>query len=437
MTILALADIISRQAEILEESRGSSSSSSSSATTGGDPTAAADPYLSAARSTLLEACDKLNHLVQGPEEYMLGLAQGHRVHAALQYVTAFGIAARVPADGLPIAYAELARRAGLRGEGAGRRLTRVLRLLMTYHVFREPAAGCVAHNRNSRVLLEDADAAAAVAWYAHEALGSSAFLAAASRRWPGSQEPHQTALTLAYATDLPAFGFLTQRGLAPERADRYGRAMAGLGRRRQLSAQHLVAGYDWGRLAVGSTVVDVGGGADGHCARALADAFPALRFVVQDIEAAAPEDEGEGEEQVDGGSSSSSSRLRFMRYDFFTPQPVAGADVYLLRRVLHHHPDKYAVRILCAQMAALRAKPGARLVIMDDVAIRSGMLTTLEERKSRILDISMMSLYNSAERDLDDWKVLFREVDPELKLINVTKPPGSSLSIMELGLESG
>ncbi|KAL7625851.1 hypothetical protein AAE478_005074 [Parahypoxylon ruwenzoriense] len=60
MTVSALADIIRQQAEILETSL--------------PPHAYTDYHgdksLSIARSKLLEACDKLNHLVTGPIECM-------------------------------------------------------------------------------------------------------------------------------------------------------------------------------------------------------------------------------------------------------------------------------------------------------------------------------------------------------------------------------
>ncbi|CAJ2506511.1 Uu.00g006410.m01.CDS01 [Anthostomella pinea] len=405
MTVSALADIIRHQAEILEDGRLRHTY----------PDHYGDKSLTTARSRLLEACDKLNHLVTGPEEYMMGLAQGHRLQAALQYVCHFRLASHIPADGTPISYDELAEKASVEAS----RCVRILRLLMTHHIFREPGTRLIAHNRNSRVLL-DSDAGAAIEWYTNEAFRSSTFLAEASELWPSSEQMNQTALNLAYDTSLPAFRFLSQ-SLEPSRADRYSRAMAGLSKRRQLTVEHLVTGYDWKSLPNDTTMVDVGGG-NGYCSKAIADANPGLKFVVQDLK-----------KTFGAVHTDLKGRLRFMEYDFFTPQPVV-ADVYLLRRVLHYHPNKYVVKILQAQVSAMK-KPGARIIIMDDIAIRSGMITTLEERKTRTLDISMMSLYNSAERDLGDWKALFHTVDPKLKLVDVRKPPGSSLSIMELWMD--
>ncbi|KAI1372798.1 S-adenosyl-L-methionine-dependent methyltransferase [Hypoxylon crocopeplum] len=428
MTVTALADIIRTQAEILETSL---------------PRHAYTDYhgdksLSIARSKLLEACDKLNHLVTGPIEDVMGIAQGHRVHAALQYVCHFRLASFVPADGTPVPYEDLARDAGVDTS----QCTRVLQLLMTYHIFREPGTRIVAHNRNSRVLLDE-DTGAAVEWLTQESLRSSAFFTEAramSRRWStgGGGAPvvqsrtaggaAAAALSLASGgLDQPAFGFHTQLRQTTEesmKADRYARAMAGMAKRRQLSVEHLVAGFDWAALPSGSTIVDVGGGS-GHCSKAIALCNPTLKFMVQDSNTALAE-----EMDTDIGGC----QIEFMGYDFFKPQTVGG-DVYLLRRILHHHSDKDAVRILQAQLGAVRKKPGARIVVMDNIAIHSGTLSTLEERKTRTLDIAMMALFNSVERDLDDWKELFRMADPKLKLVNVTQPLGSALAVMELRLE--
>ncbi|KAI1770065.1 S-adenosyl-L-methionine-dependent methyltransferase [Hypoxylon cercidicola] len=430
MTVTALADIIRTQAEILETSLPRHTYTDYHG----------DKSLSIARSKLLEACDKLNHLVTGPIECqpdVMGIAQGHRVHAALQYACHFRLASHIPADGTPIPYEDLAHAAGVDTS----QCTRVLQLLMTYHIFREPASRIVAHNRNSRVLLDD-DTGAAVEWLTQESLRSSAFFTevrAKGRRWStggtGAGSSQRQAATAALniavdALDQPAFSFLTQQHGTTEtsmKADRYARAMAGMAKRKQLSVEHLVAGFAWSDLPPDAIVVDVGGG-NGHCSRAIASCNPRLQFVVQDTNKALAEEVDEDAELPEKVS------VRFMTYDFFTPQTVAG-DVYLLRRILHHHSDQDAVRILQAQLCAVRNKPGARIMVMDNIAIHSGTLSTLEERKARTLDIAMMALFNSLERDLEDWKELFHRADPNLKLVNVTKPLGSALTVMELRLE--
>ena len=49
--------------------------------------------------------------------------------------------------------------------------------------------------------------------------------------------------------------------------------------------------------------------------------------------------------------------------------------------------------------------------------------------------MAMMTLLNSSERDLEEWHSLFSLADPRLKLVNITRSPGSALSVMELALD--
>ncbi|KAI5857433.1 S-adenosyl-L-methionine-dependent methyltransferase [Durotheca rogersii] len=422
MTVSALADIIRQQADILETSL--------------PPHAYADehgdPSLAVARSKLLEACDKLNHLVTGPIEW-----SGHRVHAALQYACHFRLASYVPEDGTPITYDDLAQRAGVETS----QCARVLQLLMTYHIFREPGTRIVAHNRNSRVLLDE-DTGMAVEWLTQDSLRSSAFFTetrAAPRKWSGSRRSSSgdgqdetsriAPLGPTYAVDrhIASGSPRTAAEVTSTSGDRYARAMAGMAKRRQLSVEHLVHGFDWASLPNGATIVDVGGG-NGHYSKAIAEVNPGLNFVVQNLNTTAEEvTKKEGVANLGG-------RLRFVEYDFFTPQPITHGDVYLLRRILHLHSDGDAVDILRSQLSGIR-KPGARIVVMDNIAVSSGTLSTLEERQTRTLDIAMMALFNSVERDVDSWRALFKAADPKLKLVNVIKPLGSALAVMEVCIE--
>lgn len=52
-----------------------------------------------------------------------------------------------------------------------------------------------------------------------------------------------------------------------------------------------------------------------------------------------------------------------LAHDFFTPQPVRNASVFLLRVVLHDWPDAFAQKILLRLREA--ATPSSRLLIAD------------------------------------------------------------------------
>jgi 6-hydroxytryprostatin B O-methyltransferase len=129
-----------------------------------------------------------------------------------------------------------------------------------------------------------------------------------------------------------------------------------------------------------------------------------------------------------------SSRLTFQGHDFNDPQPVTGADVYLLRMILHDWPDAEAVKILKNLVVAMNAE--SRLIIMDTVLPKPGSVPVSVERIARARDLTMLQAFNSKERDLDDWKKLLIATDKELELISVTQPFGSAMSVLEIKLRS-
>jgi trans-aconitate methyltransferase len=138
----------------------------------------------------------------------------------------------------------------------------------------------------------------------------------------------------------------------PKRAETFAFAMEALATMFAMSV--LVNNYDWESLG-SATLVDVGGG-KGFVCRTLAEHFPKMSFIVQDLEDTIiagryqlPEDLGD--------------RVTFMKHDFFTPQPVKDADVYFFRAVFHNWPEKYCVRILQNLVPAL--KKGAKVIILD------------------------------------------------------------------------
>lgn len=115
----------------------------------------------------------------------------------------------------------------------------------------------------------------------------------------------------------------------PDRGQRFALGMAGSEMIKTLTEDM----YPFGSLPASSTIVDVGGGR-GQVSVRIAEKVPVLNFIVQDDKAILEAGQAEGvpEEVKD--------RVQFMPHDFFTEQPVKGADVYLLRFILHDHPDE-------------------------------------------------------------------------------------------------
>ena len=139
--------------------------------------------------------------------------------------------------------------------------------------------------------------------------------------------------------------------------------------------EFLVKGYRWASFG-NATVVDVGG-SEGKCSVALAQAFPDLKFIVQDLPEVikAVETKPRPAEVID--------RITFMPHDMFKEQPVS-ADIYLFRWIFHDWSDKYVIKILSQLIPAL--KPGARVLISEVILPEPNTLSLLRERKIRYAD---------------------------------------------------
>jgi 6-hydroxytryprostatin B O-methyltransferase len=125
-------------------------------------------------------------------------------------------------------------------------------------------------------------------------------------------------------------------------------------------------------------------------------------------------------------------RIKFQPHSFFESQPVVGADVYLLRMILHDWAFEDSVKILRNLIPALTS--GSKILIMDTVLPNPGSIPASKERLLRVRDLTMMQVFNSLERGIEDWKHIFAEVDPRLVVKTVSHPPGSNLSLIELSL---
>ena len=116
------------------------------------------------------------------------------------------------------------------------------------------------------------------------------------------------------------------------------------------------------------------GGSSGFVSIHLASAFPFLHFTVQDLAQAL----GDGAAKV---PPTLKDRVEFMAYDFLTPQPIHGADVYLFRWIFHNWSDLYCLRILRNLAPAL--KKGALVLINDNVLPEPGTLGQWQEERLR------------------------------------------------------
>lgn len=303
----------------------------------------------------------------------------------------------MPLEGT-IPLAELAAQTPLDGTN----LARLLRYAMTHQVFREPAPGQIGHTAASRLLAEDGQLAAWVGFNTEDIYPASARVVEALERWPEASSSTRTGFNLAFGTAgrEPMFATFARD---PPRARRMARAMHSLTGGAGYEVRHLVDGYAAVLGAVdarGGTLVDVGGSTGFVCVQ-LARRYRAMRFVVQDTAATV----ASAPRPLVADDPQAAARIALRRHDFFTEQPVRGADVYFLRWILHNYPTPDALRILRALVPALR--PGARVLINDHCLRPPGHEDRWDDRLMRGMDLVMLTLLNAQERGEDEFRALF------------------------------
>lgn len=122
-----------------------------------------------------------------------------------------------------------------------------------------------------------------------------------------------------------------------------------------------------------------------------------------------------------------------MPHDFFAPQPVSDADVYLFSQIFHDWSDSYVVKILRATIPSM--KLGAKIVIRDMVLPPPGVLPSWVDKEMRMVDIFMMTNFNAKEREIGDWEKVLKMADARLEITKRVKPESSVFSIMEVELQ--
>ncbi|KAJ5035134.1 uncharacterized protein L3040_008393 [Drepanopeziza brunnea f. sp. 'multigermtubi'] len=368
-----------------------------------------------AREEVIKAAKELGDLMTGPTETVRWMAWDHNNSLSLHAIYHYKIAQSFPVD-KTATFSQIAEKVGL-GELNVRRF---LRHAMTNRIFEEAAPGVVAHTAASRVLAEDRMMNDWVGFCVEDMWPAASQTVPALKRNPSADDMTQTGFCLANnTTDLePMF---TTLGKSPQRARRMGGAMLSLTGGEGYELSHLLASYDWATLdARSAQIVDVGG-SHGFACVALAERFPNLTFVVQDLPqtiASAPALAGD-----------LAARIQFQAHDFTQPQPVRGADVYLYRWILHNHSDKYAVNMLRQLIPAL--KNGARVVINDHCLPEPGTESARDEKIMRTMDLVMLTLLNAQERTEGEFRELFAKTDHRFRFLGARRAEGCRMSVVD------
>lgn len=320
------------------------------------------------------------------------LIRGFQVSRMLRLVADLTVADKLPDDGARN-MDDLASACGVQATP----LLRVLRALAAFDVFCVTVDGQVSHSPRSRLLRSDASASlhtAARFWAAPGSWRAWGELGAALT----GGNPHQV------AWQTSRFDYLRQHANEARLFDEFMASM------RDDRHEAVAAAYDFSGA---NLIVDVGGG-NGETLRCVLRRFSGVRGLVLDrddvVEAIPAAARLDGRIDVRGG-------------DFLQSVP-AGADRYLLVRVLHDWPDEECVRILKNCRSAMPDQ--ARLLIVEQ-------LLEPDPQRGRptayLIDIQMMAMFGSGrERSREEFERLLSASG--LIAIRVI-PTESAVSIVE------
>ncbi|MBL8324211.1 MAG: methyltransferase [Rubrivivax sp.] len=324
----------------------------------------------------------------------MNLALGYLLSRSLHVATELGLADHLAAG--PLSVGQLARASGSHAPS----LRRLLRCLAAQGVFAEDIDGSFANTPASQLL--------------RQGVMRDGVLLCAEVTGDGSWWNAVGALRQSVQSGEPAFerqhgmGFFDYIARHPECSTWFDRGMANFA-----SAEDpaIAEAGDFGRFA---SVVDVGGGQGGLLAQVLLR-HPALRATLFDQPLVVQQPAA-----LAAHAALADSRWQVQGGDFFQAVP-AGADAYVLKRILHDWGDDACLRILRACRAAMG--PRSRLLVVDAVVPEGNA-----PHPAKVMDILMMAFATGRERTQDEFAALLARAGLRLDAV---RGSASTLSVVE------
>ncbi|KAK0451894.1 S-adenosyl-L-methionine-dependent methyltransferase [Armillaria borealis] len=373
--------------------------------------------------TIEGVCAQLCALVARPNHTMLDRIFGIFEPACIRVVVSFKIADHLldKPEGLHIS--DLG---ALSGADPGK-LGRILRLLASKHCFREVDRDVFANNRLSMMLLSTNPLSAQADFITDESNKATSMLTENLKDpdWGHSSSPVHSPFNTWSKHPGSLFSWYDEAGsdIVAAKGARFGMVMQAWDDSTELWA--VVNAFPWDSLSKDTTVCDVGGGI-GVASMKLADTHPNLHIVLQDLPASIEQAKNEIWPKL-CPAAIEEGRVQFKAFDFLAESPVKGCDVYFLKNILHNWPDKECKTIL--QNVGNVMSANSRLLICDYIiqhANRDKTTSTLiggfKPAPEPLLpnygagcmaqyhiDLDMMVVCNSQERDLDHFIALGKE----------------------------
>ncbi|KAI8721481.1 Methyltransf-2 domain-containing protein [Fusarium sp. LHS14.1] len=250
---------------------------------------------------------------------------------------------------------------------------------MTNHLFAEPEPGVIAHSATSAALVTNTRFSDQRVWMTSIIAPVIASMVTAHERWPDSTAPNKAAFNAAFNTDPRMYEYIAKQ---PDVYKLFGRVMDAIATSPKSDLKHLVGGFDWAGPGK-ANVVDVSN--IGRSCVKLAEAFPDLSFIIQDIPRVVEEC---AKVIKENNEANIANRIQLEEYNFFQKQPIIGADVYLLRQIFHNWDFENSVKILKNTVQFMGQN--SHVLIMDFAVSEPGTVSSVNERVLRSRDLGMI-----------------------------------------------
>ncbi|KAL8906782.1 MAG: hypothetical protein Q9171_006131 [Xanthocarpia ochracea] len=351
-------------------------------------------------ATLKTSLEDLSRLIDGPRKWLRAFCCTGYDLGALQVALDFEFFQLIPAHG-ELTIEDLARKSGLDTDRAGR----IVRQLMTYRFFEELRPRVISHSSTSLVMQQDEELRSVVHYSLDEMLKAAADCNISLKANP--HEAHQNLNPFVTRHGVGIFEFYKND---PEKARRFGKAMAGLRRMDRHLDYLLQDSFGWS--AIEGTVVDCGGG-NGHISKSLARLYPNLNFIVQDSNA---DMLAEGRDSL---SNDLCNRVSYQQHSFFDPQPTKDAAAFLIRQCTHNWADKDVVTIFKSFVPGLEHSSAETPLLINDILIpEPGTWPRHQERVVRQVDMVMLVNCGAKQRTKAEFESLLKEADARYEIRN-------------------
>ncbi|RAH46160.1 putative O-methyltransferase [Aspergillus brunneoviolaceus CBS 621.78] len=368
---------------------------------------------SKARLAVIDASKRLVRLVTGPYDLFYDMMSEVFQVGAIRALMNFGIPQLIPLHE-PLAAIVLELLSGLGRDP----LRRLIRYTASYGFLQEVEPEMFGHTPLSALCVHDSVATRSCMWNLNVTFPVASKIYEGLKVDPSASDNTRCAASVAYASpEKQITNIWDYHRSYPKLELGFHDYINATTRSAYYSALHAVRGFDWSSV---QTVVDIGG-SSGHVSMALTEAHPHLHCIFEDL----PDVISESRQTLPPAYA---DKIEYLTHSFFEPQPVASADYFLLRFVLHNWSDEDVCRIIANLSPALR--PGMWVLIADIAVPEIGSSSGQVEAIVRCMDCRMLALFGGRERTKNDIVALVQGVDTRLAWKSCTQPEGSMASFL-------